>query len=321
MEKAAAVYHDPLVLTHDAGPHHPETPTRVLRCVERLRSEGCRVEAPPDPPRTLAAVERVHPQSYVERFRKAVASAPPAASKRAFSLFDCPDNPISRATFEAAFRTTGLALAAVDDVMAGREPAVFVAVRPPGHHALAAQAMGFCFFNTIAVLARDLLATHRLSRVLIADFDVHHGNGTQALFFRDPEVAYLSVHRYPFYPGTGAEDEVGEGAGRGTTVNVPRPAGSDDEAYAGGFGSALEALAERFRPEFVLVSAGFDADLRDPLGGMRVSPAGFARMTASLRQVAATFAASRIVSILEGGYDPDALGEAALAHLGELTGP
>ncbi|MCE7957470.1 MAG: histone deacetylase [Acidobacteria bacterium ACB2] len=213
-----------------------------------------------------------------------------------------------------------MTLAAVDDVLAGRARSGFVVVRPPGHHARARSAMGFCFLNTVAVAARDLLAARGLARVLVADFDVHHGNGTQELFWEDGGVAYLSVHRYPFYPGTGASDEAGAGAGRGLTVNVPRPAGSGDDPYAGGFSDALEALAERFRPEMVLVSAGFDAHGEDPLGGMAVTEEGFARMTRTLAEVARLWAGGRLVSVLEGGYDPGAVGRSAVRHVSELGG-
>jgi acetoin utilization deacetylase AcuC-like enzyme len=213
-----------------------------------------------------------------------------------------------------ALRAAALALAAADVVVAGRADSVFVATRPPGHHALADAAMGFCFFNTAAVVARDLIVHHGLSRVLIADFDVHHGNGTQHLFWEDGRVAYLSVHRFPFYPGTGAADETGAGRGRGTTANVPLPAGSGDIPYAGGFVAALERLAERFRPEFIVVSAGFDAHEKDPIGGMAVTTEGFGWMTRALRDVATTFAGGRIVSILEGGYDLDALSDSTVRH-------
>jgi acetoin utilization deacetylase AcuC-like enzyme len=312
----ARAYHDPLVLAHDTGPHHPETGARIAAVVEKLRESGVPVSAPESPARTLDAVVRVHDRVYVDRFARACGLG---SGSRAFALFDSPDNPISRSSFEAALRSVGLVLAAVDDVVAGRAPAVFVPTRPPGHHALAASAMGFCFFNTIAVAAADLLATHGAERVLVADFDVHHGNGTQDIFWEDGRVAYLSVHRWPFYPGTGAMDEEGSGRGRGTTVNVPLPGGTGDERYAGGFAAALERLTERFRPDFVLVSAGFDAHADDPLGGMRVTEDGFRRMTDALREVASGFARGRIVSLLEGGYDPAALSSSALEHVRRLS--
>ena len=175
--------------------------------------------------------------------------------------------------------------------------------------------MGFCLLNHVAVAAAYTRARHGIERVAIVDFDVHHGNGTQDAFYGEPGVLYVSTHEYPFYPGTGAADEKGVGRGRGATVNVPRAAGAGDEAYAGGFTAALESLAERFRPEFVLVSAGFDAHRADPLGGMRVTTEGFAWMTRAIEEVAGTFAGGRIVSLLEGGYDPKALGDSVVEHV------
>ena len=312
------VYHDPLVLSHDTGPEHPETAGRVAHVVAHLKAAGLPLESPESPERTLEAVARIHDPRYIARFASACAAAPEDAQGRAFALFDSADNPISGSSFDAALRSVGLVLAATDAVLEGRAPAVFVAARPPGHHALAAQAMGFCFFNTIAIAAADAIAERGLARVLVADFDVHHGNGTQEIFWEDGRVAYLSAHRWPFYPGTGAADEEGEGRGRGTTVNVPLPAGTGDQGYAGGFVAALEGLAERFRPELVLVSAGFDAHADDPLGGMRVTEEGFVRMTEALHQVASTFASGRVVALLEGGYDPSALASSALEHVRAL---
>jgi acetoin utilization deacetylase AcuC-like enzyme len=316
--RAVPVYFDPVVLRHDTGPYYLETAHRLEVVVETLRGDGRRIEAPPAPERTLRAIERVHEPAYVQRFA-AVCNVGPAGFDGPFALFDCPDNPISAGTFEASLRAVSLALAATDAVIAGRAASVFVAARPPGHHALAARAMGYCFLNTIAIAAKDLIEHHGVARVLVADFDVHHGNGTQELFWDDGRVAVLSVHRYPFYPGTGAADETGAGRGRGATVNVPLPAGTGDAKYAGGFAAALERLSERFRPEVVLVSAGFDAHASDPIGGMHVSTEGFAWMTRSLEDVAAAFAGGRIVSLLEGGYDPEATAAAAVEHVRVLA--
>ncbi len=307
------VFYDPDLLRHDTGPYHPESASRLSASISALRCSGAVLGSPPTPARTLDALGRVHDPFYIRRFSEACRTAPPGAAG-AFSLFDSPDNPISPESFDAAFRAAALALAAADVVVSGRADSVFVAARPPGHHALVDAAMGFCFFNTAAVVARDLIVHHGLSRVLIADFDVHHGNGTQHLFWEDERVAYVSVHRFPFYPGTGSADETGAGRGRGTTANVPLPAGSGDVPYAGRFVAALERLAERFRPEFVVVSAGFDAHERDPLGGMRVSTEGFEWMTRAIRDVAVAFAEGRIVSVLEGGYDLDALSASVVRH-------
>jgi len=316
--RVVPVYFDPVVLRHHTGPYYPDTAHRLEVVVETLRGDGRKIEAPPAPERTLKAIERVHDPAYVQRFA-AVCNLGPADFEGPFALFDCPDNPISSGTFEASLRAVSLALAAADAVIAGRADSVFVAARPPGHHALAARAMGYCFLNTIAIAAKDLIEHHGVSRVLVADFDVHHGNGTQELFWDDGRVAVLSVHRYPFYPGTGGADETGTGRGRGATVNVPLPAGTGDAKYAGGFAAALERLSERFRPEVVLVSAGFDAHASDPIGGMRVSTEGFSWMTRSLEDVAAVFAGGRIVSLLEGGYHPEATAAAAVEHVRVLA--
>ena len=312
------VYYDPVVLQHDTGPGHPETAQRIEAVVEHLKSSGLSIQAPESPERTLDAITRLHEPTYVARLAQACLSAPESAEGRAFAHFDSADNPISRHTFEAAYRAVGLVLAATDAVLDEKERAVFVAARPPGHHALAAEAMGFCFLNTIAIAASDAVHARGLARVLVADFDVHHGNGTQELFWEDGRVAYLSVHRYPFYPGTGAADEEGEGRGRGATVNVPLGEGASDARYAGSFVAALERLAERFRPELVLVSAGFDPHAHDPLGGMHVTEEGFGRMTRALREVASTFASGRVVSLLEGGYDVHATSSSALEHVRSL---
>lgn len=312
------VFFDPAVLQHDTGLYHPDSANRLEVAVDALRQDGRLIAAPPAPERTLKAVERVHEPEYVRRL-SALCKHAPAEYGGPFALFDCPDNVISAATFEASLRSVSLTLAATDAVVAGHAASVFVAARPPGHHALASRAMGFCFLNSIAIAAKDLIEHHGVARVLVADFDVHHGNGVQDVFWDDGRVAYLSVHRYPFYPGTGAADEKGEGRGRGTTVNVPLPAEAGDAAYAGGFAAALERLAGRFRPEFVLVSAGFDAHAADPVGGMRVSTEGFSWMSRALLDVADTFAGGRIVSLLEGGYHPEATAAAIVEHVRVLA--
>lgn len=318
---AVRVYHDPLVLRHDTGPFHPEQPGRVEACAAALAAAGHRLHAPPSPERTLEAISRVHPAGYVERLRQAAARAPAGAGERAFTLFDSPDNPFGAVTFDAAVRAVGLTLAAVDDVLAGRARSGFVVVRPPGHHARARSAMGFCFLNTVAVAARDLLAARGLARVLVADFDVHHGNGTQHIFEEDPRVLFISLHGHPrhLYPGTGYEWEVGVGPGRGFTLNIPLMPGADDDQYQAAFEQLVQPRVDDFRPQVVLVSAGFDAHEGDPLAEMLVSDEGFDWMTRAIIQMAETHAEGRIVSVLEGGYDLGVLERCVAAHVERLA--
>ena len=194
----------------------------------------------------------------------------------------------------------------------------FAAVRPPGHHAERDLAMGFCLFNNVAIAARDLLVHAGLSRVLVVDWDVHHGNGTQHMFDDDGAVFFFSVHQYPLYPGTGTRDETGRGAGAGTTLNFPLPPGAGDDAFLGALHNALVPAAERFRPEFVLVSAGFDAHRLDPLADLQVSTAAFGEATRIVRGIAERHAGGRLVSTLEGGYDLDALADSVTTHVETL---
>jgi acetoin utilization deacetylase AcuC-like enzyme len=211
-------------------------------------------------------------------------------------------------------------LALLDEVVAGRLRTGFAFVRPPGHHAERERAMGFCLFNNVAIGAAYLRARHGLERVMIVDWDVHHGNGTQNIFARDPGVLYISTHRYPFYPGTGAFDEVGARDGAGFTVNIPFPGGVGDADFVEAFRTVIEPIALQYEPQLVLISAGFDAHWRDPLGGMGVTEHGFAAMTRSLLSVAEQTAGGRCVAILEGGYDLTATRDSAAAVLDAMSG-
>jgi acetoin utilization deacetylase AcuC-like enzyme len=258
------------------------------------------------------SVLAVHDESYVERFRRAV--------ERGDGLLDSADNPLSESTWTAAWAAADAVLRAADWVAAAPGRRAFAAVRPPGHHAERARAMGFCFFNNIAVAAERLRQRHGLERVAIFDFDVHHGNGTQHSFEERGDVFYASTHQYPFYPGTGAAEERGRGAGAGATLNVPLPAGTGDEGYAAALsGAVLPALAA-CRPQALLLSAGFDAWRADPLGGMRVTEDGFADWGRRLAALAAEECDGRVLAVLEGGYDLDRLGELAEAFLIGLAG-
>ncbi|HEX29514.1 TPA: histone deacetylase, partial [Candidatus Poribacteria bacterium] len=192
---------------------------------------------------------------------------------------------------------------------------VFCAIRPPGHHALKSRAMGFCLFNNVAIGARYIQRKYGLSKVLIVDWDVHHGNGTQAIFYDDPTALYFSTHQYPFYPGTGSREERGIGKGEGYTVNVPLPAGSGDEEYVRIFEEILRPKAIQFDPDFILISAGFDPYEDDPIGGMRVTPEGFAELTKIVKEIAEECCEGRLVSVLEGGYNLEGLAESVEAHI------
>ncbi len=228
------------------------------------------------------------------------------------------DTPISESSYTVAVAAVGGVLAAVDAVLAGEVRNAFCAVRPPGHHATRDRAMGFCLLNNVAIATRYIQQKHKLPKVLIVDWDVHHGNGTQEIFYNDPDVFYFSVHQYPFYPGTGSADERGAGQGEGFTLNVPLPAGSGDREFQQALSEKLVPAARQFQPDFVLISAGFDAHQNDLLGGMRVTTEGFAELTRIVKQMAEEHCQGRLVSVLEGGYHLDSLAASVEAHLRNL---
>lgn len=300
------------LLDHDTGRGHPERPERLTAIVSRLKTDGLFARLVPIPPQmaSLEWIRLVHAPGYIDRVERSCRSGQ--------GFVDTPDAPASTNSYELARLAAGGVLGAVDAVMAGRVRNAFCAVRPPGHHALTNRAMGFCLFNNVAIAARYLQRKHGMTRVLIVDWDVHHGNGTQAAFYADPTVFYFSTHQAPFYPGTGAEEETGEGEGRGHTLNVPLPAGSGDAEYERAFVTRLLPAVTSFRPEFVLVSAGFDAAVHDLLGRMRITPAGYANLTRHVKRIAATHCGGRVVSVLEGGYEMDALAASASAHVKAL---
>lgn len=260
-----------------------------------------------DSSRVEGAIARVHDPRQVARLRAAAASAP--------RLFDCDDNPVSAGTASAAEAAVASVLAAVDALVSGVTRITWSPVRPPGHHALRDRAMGFCFFNNVAVAAEELLA-RGVCPLAIVDFDVHHGNGTQEHFWRRDDVFFFSVHQYPFYPGSGAGDEIGEGRGRGYTRNTPVAAASGDDTFEDAIAAGLDEVLDAMKPACWLVSAGFDAHEADPLGGLRVTEAGFAAAGRLLRQASQ---GSPILSVLEGGYDPEALRRSVRSFLEEVT--
>jgi len=302
------VYGD-IYLQHETGPGHPERPERLRVIVRRLRKVGLldrltRIDPAPVEERWLTTV---HTAEYVKRVER--------SCRGGIGFVDSPDAPACRESYEAALAAAGGVLRAVDAVMEGKVRNAFCAVRPPGHHARPNQAMGFCLFNNVAIAARYLQQEHKLAKVLIVDWDVHHGNGTQEIFYDDPTVLYFGVHQYPFYPGTGSTSEKGAGKGLNFTINVPLPAGSGDREFIRALEETLKPAAVDFHPDFVLVSAGFDAHERDLLGGMHVTTQGFGELTRIVKSIAESSCRGRLVSSLEGGYGLEGLAASVEAHL------
>jgi acetoin utilization deacetylase AcuC-like enzyme len=295
-------------LMHDMGEGHPERPDR-LRAVERaLESEAFQMLARDVAPRAdLAAVARVHPKDYIDAIRA-------AAPKEGLTAVD-PDTSMSPGTYEAVLRSAGGAVFAVDEVMSGKARNAFVATRPPGHHAEVATPMGFCFFNNAAIAARHAQAAHGAERVAIVDFDVHHGNGTQHIFWDDPTVMYASTHQMPHYPGTGAVGERGE---HDQIVNAPLRAGDGGDAFREAMETAILPRVEAFAPDLLIISAGFDAHRRDPLGNLNLVETDFGWATRKLMEVARRRGHERVVSVLEGGYDLEGLSRSVAAHVTAL---
>jgi acetoin utilization deacetylase AcuC-like enzyme len=292
--KAGLVY-DPIYLEHDTG-DHVENARRLVEAMSHLKETGIKEKLISLPARlaSLEELEMIHAPEYISYVK--------SKAEKGGGWLD-PDTVASPKSYEAASYAAGGVLAAVEAVMKREVDNAFALVRPPGHHATHDRAMGFCIFNNVAVAARFALSKLNLNRVLIADFDVHHGNGTQDAFYADPKVLYFSTHQYPHYPGTGWLDETGTGEGEGTTVNFPMTAGWGDEEYLRAFNEVLVPVARRFQPQLILVSAGFDAHWADQLAMMKVTVAGFAKMTRILKEMAAELCQGRLVFTLEGGYN------------------
>jgi acetoin utilization deacetylase AcuC-like enzyme len=311
MGKTGLVYH-PAYLEHDMGAGHPESPNRLRAIVQRLEEGGVAARLVRIEPRKAEDewITQVHNSNYLASLTRQA----PASGRVSLD----PDTSMSPGTLQAAYLAAGGALAAVDAIMAQEVDHVFCAVRPPGHHAEAGQAMGFCFFNNVAIAARYLQKKYGLTRVLIVDWDVHHGNGTQHSFENDPSVLFFSTHQYPHYPGTGRGTERGKGAGEGFTINVPMEAGEGDDEYRAVFQKVLIAAADDFKPEFVIISAGFDAHKDDPLASMGLTESGYAELTKIVAGIATRHANGRILSSLEGGYNLTALAASVEAHIKTL---
>ena len=308
MGRVGIVTH-PAYLEHDMGRSHPESPERLRAIVARLESTGTMSQLTRIAPRTAEKewITRIHDPAYVQRLED-------RAPSTGYASLDL-DTSLSPGSLPAAHLAAGGVLAAVDAVMAGQVDQVFCAVRPPGHHAEANRAMGFCLYNNVAVAARYIQERHGLARVLIVDWDVHHGNGTQHAFEDDPSVLFFSTHQYPHYPGTGAETERGRGRGEGATINVPLYGGQGTDEYREIFHKVLVPAAAAFQPEFVLISAGFDAHRDDPLASMGITDEGYGELTRIVGSIAQTHCGGRIVACLEGGYALRALAASVEQHI------
>lgn len=307
---------NPLCLGHDPGLGHPESPRRVQVILDALESGSAgrwsidrQAPLPPEED-VIGVLGWIHDADHIERVR--------AASEEGRGWLDTQDCRVSRGTFDAALAAAGLALNAGLDLVNGRLDRAFVVLRPPSHHAVKDAAKGYCFFNSVA-LAAEVVVQSWAEPVLIVDFDAHHGNGTQDCFYDRPDIGYVSVHGFPGFPGTGTADEIGAGEGAGVTRNVPLAAGADDAVFCTAFEGALDEVGSRLKPAAIIVSAGFDAHPSDPIGGMRVSEAGYRRLSAAVTTAALRWSKGRVLSFLEGGFDLQALANCARIHVEEMA--
>ncbi len=316
MRRNTGLVYDEQYLRHRPGEWHPERPARLEAIMQRLNDTGLLEELtlirPYQAP--IPWIEKLHDPDYIKRFQ--------TACEKGYTIFGVPDCGISPESFDIALLAVGGVFAAIENVMSGMVQNAFCAVRPPGHHAEHNRAMGFCFFNNIALGAVYLLENYDLERVAIIDWDVHHGNGTQHMFESDPRVFYLSLHEDPSscYPGTGRRQEEGKGKGKGFTLNLPMPGGSGDEEHLQALEQEGLPRLREFSPQFVLISAGFDAHEDDPLAHQNLSREAYNKMGAMLLQLAQDQAESRLISVLEGGYSLTVLANCVEDHLRLLLG-
>jgi len=307
--KTGFAYH-PDYVNHDTGPGHPERPDRVCAALQALQASELWPKLYQIEP-TCATVEQlsyVHTSDYITHVQQCCEQE---------TNLDY-DTPVAKETFDIARLSTGGVLRAADAVMEGTIRNAFALVRPPGHHATPIRSMGFCLFNNVAIAARYLQHNYGIDKVAVVDWDVHHGNGTQDILYADPSIFFFSIHQSPLYPGTGAANETGSGDGIGTTLNVPMSAGNDADAYIEVFETTLRPALLNFAPEFVIISAGFDAHHLDPLAAINLTADGFARLTDIVVEISAETADGKIISALEGGYSLRALSESVVAHVERL---
>jgi len=311
--KPTALLIDPVYKQHDPGPGHPERPERYDAVTQALEQAGLTRALGKIVPRaaTEDEIALCHSPAYIRKVQREI-----AAGARQLSTGDTDVGPRS---WEVALQAVGGVLNAIDAVVEGQAGSAFCAVRPPGHHARPEQGMGFCIFNNVAIAARYAQRKHGMSKVLIADWDVHHGNGTQDTFYNDGSVFFFSTHQSPWYHFTGSANQTGEGKGKNCTMNCPFPAGSGRNEIVGAFRERLRRAADLFRPDLVFISAGFDSRLDDPLGLFTLSDNDFADLTAILLEIAGDHAGGRLVSVLEGGYNLRGLASATVAHVSALA--
>lgn len=313
LAKTAVVY-DPHYKDHDPGFGHPEKPERCNAVIEGIKSAVPVKRVAFIKPRmaTQEEIELCHAHEYAETARRDIMGG--------YGSLSTGDTDVCAGSFDIALLAAGGCIAAVDAVMTGKVRNAFCAVRPPGHHATRDRGMGFCIFNNIAIAARYAQKRRGIGKVLIADWDVHHGNGTQDIFYEDPSVFYFSTHQWPCYPGTGTADETGTGKGKGYTMNCPVAPGSGREEIVGAFRDNLVPAMEKFRPEFVMISAGFDARAGDRIGSLLLKDEDFGELTRIVMEIADKYAGGRIVSALEGGYTLPGLASSSGEHVKVLCG-
>ena len=312
MSTLGFIYH-PDYLKHDTGAGHPERPQRLQTLVKHLLTTELWKKMEHLQPHAAhrEQILAVHPEQHVTMIER--------RCRAGETVLDGGDTRVCKESFDIALLAAGGVLLGVDKVMTGELSTAFCAVRPPGHHAEISTVMGFCLFNNVAIGARYAQKKYGVGRVAILDWDVHHGNGTQEIFYDDDSVLYISLHQYPYYPGTGAANETGSGKGEGFTLNCPMAAGSGEKEYLDAFRSKILPALHKFQPELVMISAGFDAHKDDPLAHINLTEDSFAEMTKLLQEIASKYCDGKIVSVLEGGYNLDALAMSVERHLVELT--
>ncbi|MDD5448121.1 MAG: histone deacetylase [Actinomycetota bacterium] len=307
-----ALFYDPIFERHSTGFGHPEKAERLSVSLKALEeTELLRSVEQRSPRRAeIEEIELVHPLSYIDRIK--------SMSAAGGGYLDL-DTAVSTDTYEAALKAAGAVIESVEGCFKSDFKYSFCMVRPPGHHALSKRGMGFCIFNNVAIGARFALESGKANKVLVVDWDAHHGNGTQDIFYEDPRVLYTSIHQYPFYPGTGSQEETGQGAGRGYTINLPFPAGTGEAHYIEAFERVIIPAGRRFNPDILFVSAGYDSHYADLLCSMRLVDSSFSKMTKMLASLAREYSSDRLIIVLEGGYNLDAMAHSVVQTIGALA--